>query len=181
MINIRSKVKSQVLNYFFLNEDREVYINDLARRIDVDSKTAHWALQGLEELGLLKSEFRGKERYFSLNKTQSLYQAYREIFLKTKGIEHVLKEKLAGLKGLQSVYIYGSYAKGKITGDSDIDLLMIGRHSPLEAQKKSYALQKAFGREINIVHLTPEDFRKKKRGKNQFISGIFSGPTIRIL
>jgi len=140
--NIRSKISRKILNYFFLNEKERVYINEMARQIEEEPKNVHRILLRLEESGLLVSEFSGRERYFSANTKSPLYKEFKTIFLKTAGIEHSLKNELKKIAGLKEAYIYGSYASGKYKPGSDIDLLLVGSHSTIEAQKSVYALQK---------------------------------------
>lgn len=46
------------------------------------------------------------------------------------------------MKNLKNAYIFGSYASGKLSEESDIDLLLIGGHDFLEVQKKSINCKK---------------------------------------
>lgn len=181
MIQPRTQTKTKVLNYFFLNEGKEIYINELARLIEADPKNVFRILVRLQGEGLLKSEFRGKERFFSVNKGNPLYKHYKEIFLKTAGLEHSLGERLKGVKNLKEAYIFGSYASGRHEAMSDIDVLLIGNHSSLEAQKAVYDLQRETGRDINIIDLTPGELSKKKRQNDGFIKNIFAGKMVRLL
>ena len=161
--NVRSKISKKILNYFFLNEKARVYINEMARQIEEEPKNVHRILLRLEESGLLASEFSGRERYFSANTKSPLYKEFKTIFLKTAGIEHGLKKELKKITGLKEAYIYGSYARGKYKPGSDIDLLLIGDHSGVEAQKVIYGFQKTFGTEINTLNMTPGNFGKRKK------------------
>ncbi|HLF18766.1 MAG TPA: nucleotidyltransferase domain-containing protein [Candidatus Omnitrophota bacterium] len=181
MIRARSQTKTRVLNYFFLNEEKQAYINELARLIEADPKNVFRILVQLQQEGLLKSEFRGKERFFSVNKGNPLYKHYKEIFLKTAGFEHGLSERLKTVKNLKEAYIFGSYANGRYEAMSDIDILLVGTHSSIEAQKAIYGLQKETGREINVIDITPQELAKNKKQKDEFIKNIFDGKTVRLL
>ena len=110
LLNVRSKVAKKILNYFFLNETRKAYVNEIARIIGEEAKNAHRILMRLEEAGILKSEYAGKERYFSANQQEPLYKEYKKIFLKTAGVELGITNKLTNLTGLKEAYVYGSYA-----------------------------------------------------------------------
>ena len=94
MLNIRSQIEIKILNYFFLNESGKVYINELARIIESDPKNVYRILLRLEKIGLLAAEFRGKERYFYLNKENPLCKEYKNIFPKTTGIEAMFRNKV---------------------------------------------------------------------------------------
>lgn len=181
MFNLRSVTKNKLLNYFFLNEKGQVYINELARRIEADPKNVHRILLQLEEQGVLTSEFKGKERYFFCNTKNPLYQGYKNIFLKTAGIEDLLKREVKRIVGVKEAYIFGSYAAGKYGLQGDIDILLIGRQDSLAAQRVLYKIQKEIGREINVMNLEPEEFQKKRSIGDQFVKTVFAGKVIRIL
>lgn len=181
MISLRSKVARKLLDYYFLNPGAQHYINELARNLELDPKNTETKLKELEKEGLFKSEFRGKERYFLLARENPILEHYRQIFLKTYGIEKTLKDILSGLKGLKEAYIFGSYASDRMDSSSDIDILAVGSHSVLALQRQIVGLQKDTGKEMNVTNLTPEEFKAKKRIKNHFISRIFKTKVIKLV
>ena len=181
MISLRSKVTIKLLDYYFLNPEAQVYINELARILELDPKNTETKLKELEREGLFKSEFRGKQRYFFLAKDNPVLEHYRQIFLKTHGIEKKLKDILNGIKGIKEAYIFGSYASNKMDSSSDIDILVIGTHSVLELQRVIVKLQKDTGREFNVTNLSPEEFAEKKKDKNHFVNNVFKTKTIRLI
>ena len=181
MISLRSKVTIKLLDYYFLNPEVQVYINELARMLDLDPKNTETKLKELEKEGLLESEFRGKQRYFFLAKNSTVLEHYRQIFLKTYGIEKRLKDMVAHIKGLKEAYLFGSYASNKMDSSSDIDLLAVGAHSVLDLQRGIIRLQKDMGREFNVVNLSTKEFAENIRDKASFISALFKTKTIRLL
>lgn len=181
MISLRSKVAIKLLDYYFLNPDSQHYINELARILELDPKNTETKLKEFEKEGFFKSEFRGKERYFFLVKNNPVLEHYRQIFLKTHGIEKRLKDMISNIKGLKEVYIFGSYAANKMDSSSDIDILAIGSHSVLELQRLIAKIQKDTGREFNVANLSPKEFEAKKKDKDPFIKSVFDTKTIRLL
>lgn len=181
MLKFRSSVRNKILNFFFLNESRSVYINELARLIEKDPKNVHRMLVKLEEEGILISEFKGKERFFFSHKTHPLYKGYKQIFLQTAGIETILRSELKKIQNLEESYLFGSYAEGRYGPESDIDLLLIGRHSAIEAEKTLFAVQKQIAREISTIHMKPEEFKKRRTNGDQFIGTVFAGKVIKLL
>ncbi|MFH0763113.1 MAG: nucleotidyltransferase domain-containing protein [Candidatus Omnitrophota bacterium] len=181
MISLRSKVAIKLLDYYFLNPDAQAYINELARILDLDPKNTETKLKELEKEGLLKSEFRGKQRYFFLAKDNPVLEHYRQIFLKTHGIEKRLKDMISNIKGLKEAYLFGSYASNKMDSSSDIDILAIGSHSVLELQRVIAKLQKDTGREFNVMNLSLKEFEAKKKNKDPFLNSVFKTKTIRLI
>ncbi len=181
MISFKSKIAVKILNYFFLNPQEERYINELSKILNVDVKNLHSKLKELEKEGLLKSEFRGNQRYFYLNKDFPLLEHYRQIFLKTSGIEYRLKNIIKKIKGMKNAYLFGSYAQNTMETESDIDLLAIGDHSVLELQKKIAKLQHEISREINVVNMSEKEYLEKKKKKDQFVLNIFKDKVINLL
>lgn len=181
MISLRSKVAIKLLDYYFLNPDAQAYINELARILKLDPKNTETKLKEFEKIGLFKSEFRGKERYFFLAKDSPLLEHYRQIFLKTYGIEKRLKDALRKIKGLTEAYIYGSYANNSMDSSSDIDILAIGSHSVLELQRVIVRLQRDTGREFNVTNLDSREFERKKKNNDPFINRVLKKKTIRLV
>lgn len=181
MISLRSQITIKILDYYFLNPEAEAYINELARILGVDPKNTETKLKELEKEGLLKSEFRGKQRYFFLAKNNPILKHYRQIFLRTYGIERRLKDALKDIKGVREAYLFGSYASNKMDSSSDIDLLAIGTHSVLGLQRALAKLQKETGREFNVTNLSEKEFDKKKTDKSSFINSVLKTKTIRLV
>lgn len=180
MILPKSKISRDVLAFFFLHGQSALYVNELGRRLKLDSGNLARKLIQLEKDGLLRSELKGKQKYYSLNHAFPLINEYRKIAMKTWGFEYLLQRALQGVQGIEKAYIYGSYAKDKMDASSDIDLLMIGRHQPLELQKKIAELQKKTNREINVVSLTPAEYEKKRK-TDPLVKSILDHPSIPIL
>jgi len=181
MISLKSKTTQKILNYYFLNPRARHYINELARLLELDPKNADTKLKELEREGIMQSEFLGKQRYFYLAKNSPLVKTYRGLFMRTVGLERQFRKALENIAGLREAYLYGSYAKNTMDSGSDIDVLAIGEHSALAAQKAVNRIQKNSGREINIVHMTGKELREKKKSGNPFIANIFSGKVIKIV
>ena len=179
MISFKSKVVIKIFDYYFMNQEASHYINELAKILGVDPKNLHRKLKELEDEGVLQSEFRGKERYFFLNKSNPLLDHYKQIFLKTHGLENKLKNIVREIKGIDKAYIFGSYVKDKMDSSSDIDVLAVGNHSVLELQKKINSLQKETGREINVINMGKKEFDLKRK-KDQFVKNILKSKPIQI-
>ncbi|MGA2799280.1 MAG: nucleotidyltransferase domain-containing protein [Thermoguttaceae bacterium] len=181
MISTHSKITQRILTYFFANEDARRYVNELARLLDADPKNLYLKLIELEEKGLLESEFSGKQRYFSLNKRFPLLQEYHAITQKSFGLPNTLASTIKSIKGISEAYIFGSFAKNAMDEASDIDLLVVGSHSPREIAKSLKGIEKHMGRIINVVNISKNELNRRKKDKDPFVMNIFSEKHIKIV
>ena len=178
MVSLRSEVTRKLLNYFFINPQESLYVNELARKLGVDKRNLVRKLAELESLGILESQARGNLKLFSINRKYSLYEELKSILSKTFGVEASLRKIAESVEGINRAYIYGSFAGNKMEAHSDIDLLVIGKHSQLLLQKQIGKLQRGIQREINTVNMDEAEFNRRKRDKDPFITGLFRGKYI---
>lgn len=179
MINFKAKITQAVLGYFFLNPGAELYLNEMARKFKLDRgnlvrKLAEWEREGI----LLKNK-KGNLSLYTVNRRHPFFPELKKIFKKSFGLENELKAKLKGIKGLKTALIFGSYAKDKLSAESDIDLLLVGSHSYLSAQREIIKLQERFDREINAVDMTEKEFRRKKN--EEFLRNALAGKVIKLI
>ncbi len=177
---LRSKITQAVLSYFFLQEDKAMYVNEIARRLNLNRGNLVRKLKELEVEGILRSKWQGNQLYYSLNSEFPLIKEYKNIICKTVGLEHILRERLKGLSEIKKVFIFGSYADDKMDISSDIDLLVVGDQDTIELHKMIAQVQKITDRAINTVSMSLEEFEKKKITE-PFLKNIFKQKIIKIL
>jgi len=180
MFQLRSKITIKVLGYYFLNPSKAHYINELAGILDVDVGNLYRKLSELEREGVLFSEERGSQKYYSLNKRYPLLKEIKRAYNAKHGFVRLLAEKANKIKELKEAYIFGSYAKGSFQNESDIDLLLIGSHSSIEAKRLILPLQKILGRDINILDISQKELASRKKKGDDFIKNIFSHNMIKV-
>lgn len=179
MINFKAKTTRAVLSYFFLNAKAELYLNEMARKFNLDRGNLTRKLSELEQEGILLKNKKGNLSLYTVNRSYPFFSELKKIFKKSFGLEKELKEKLENIKGLKTAIIFGSYAKDKLSAESDIDILLVGSHKALDAQREIIKLQDQFDREINIIDMSEEEFKRKK--KEDFLKNVLSGETVKLL
>ena len=180
MLSLRSKITRAVLSYFILHDHARMYVLEIARRLRLDGSNLAKKLRELEAEGILKSEERGKERYYSLNKTFPLLKEYKQIILKTIGIEGLLKDLLRDVPGIDEAYLFGSYAKDQMDSASDIDLLAVGKHDTVELRKRLSQVQKTTDREINLISMSRTEYEKRKK-QDSFIESLQKSKKVKLV
>lgn len=110
----------------------------------------------------------GKAKTIRLNRDNPTLKAYLTIASdeeKKEFKQPIIKKIVSELKTNDVVLLFGSYAKGKETEKSDIDLLIINKDG-----KKSISFSKyevLFEKKINPIFVTRQEFRKMLQDKEE--------------
>lgn len=168
-----------LLALFVSNPAQEYHLHEIGRILGKKPGVFQKALNSLEKEGILKSRMRGNQRLVSLNKEYPLLTEVSKIIQKTVGIEATLRELVNKENGIQTAYIFGSYAKDKMRSDSDIDLILVGEKETediiLEAMEK---IEKRIQREVNSKFYSPREYAKKKKQRDPFLKEVLSNAPI---
>ena len=157
-----------------------MYVLEMARRLHLDDSNLAKKLREFEKEGILKSKEKGKERYYSINKAYPLLEEYKQIILKTVGIEGMLKNLFREINGIQEAYLFGSYAKNNMDSSSDIDLIVIGEQETIELRKKLTTVQKTIDREINLISMSSAEYDKRKK-QDPFVKSLQKTKKIKLV
>ena len=177
----KSRLRNKILLHFFTNIDDEMYLREMALRLKEDPGNLSKELSKLEKEGVFISQFRGKQKYFFLNKDYPLFSELKSIIFKTIGIRGSLQNIINKTSGIVSAFIYGSFATGKENASSDIDLCLIVKDSVFNENNfisKIDSLEKTISREVNYIYYSEEEWEKQIKENDSFILNIKMGPKI---
>ena len=175
----KSRVRGDLLALFFLNPKASYYLREMERRLNVSAGTLARELKQFSQEGLFRREARGKEVFYQVNQMHPLYAEIKGIIEKTCGIPVRLAEGLHPIKSIQQAFVYGSFAKGTPTTNSDIDLLLVGKETP-SFKKLLKDLEARFGRTIAVTAYAPAEFEAKRKDRSEFLFEVMRGPLIQI-
>jgi len=177
----KSRLRNKILLHFFTNTDDEMYLREMALILKEDPGNLSKELSKLEKEGIFKSQFRGKQKYFFLNKTYPLFNELKSIIFKTIGIKGGLEKIINETSGVISAFIYGSFATGEENASSDIDLCLIVKDSVFNENNfisKINDFEKTISREINYIYYSEDEWEKQVNENDSFIINIKMGPKI---
>jgi len=178
MIDLGSRLRRDLLAYYFTNPHASLYLRELARRLDADPANLARELARLEAAGLFVSERRGKQKYFRLNRGYPLFDEVRSIVSKTVGMAERLRTALKEVDGVEEAYLFGSFARNQQDAASDIDLLVVGEPRLEDLENAMRRLERQFHRDINYTVLSRREFRSRKARKHPFLSEVAEGKHI---
>lgn len=175
---IKSKTRSSILALFFNHPGNEYYLRQIEGLTGYSVGNIRREMSNLEADGLFISRNIGRIKLYSLNKAYPLYNEIKSIIRKTIGIEGSLKTELRRFKDVDFAFIFGSLAEGKEKILSDVDIIVIGKVSPKKMKTLFFEYQAKIGREINSTVYRPDEFLKKLKDKNHFISSLIKAKKI---
>jgi len=155
----------RILSLFTKGYEKEYYIREAEKLLNVSSRTALVTLAKLEKKGILESKTKGKNKTYTIKKS-SLSREYLLLTEQYKRIQfleknHLIKEVLEKadefIQGI--IIIFGSYAKGIQKEGSDLDLFIVGTFD----EKKIKEAGHKYGLDINIKSYPMNIFEKEIR------------------
>lgn len=178
MIDLGSRLRRDLLGYYFTNPQASHYLRELARRLDADPANLARQLARLEDAGLFVSERRGRQKYYRLNRHYALFEEVRSIVLKTVGVAARLRATLKEVDAVKEAYLFGSFARNQQDAASDIDVLVVGEPRLEVLENAVRALERLLHRDINYTVLSRREFRSRKARKDPFLSEVMVGERI---
>ncbi len=169
------KLELEIVGLLARNAEKKLTINEIAKALKEHYSFVHRIVNRLVKDGVVAKEKAGKSHLCSLNLSSekaiilinlSEIEKKNEFYDSNKELKVILddfvKSAEAGVKPI-SIVLFGSYAKGTATKESDVDVLLIGRakNGVDKVTKEAYA---KYGKEINVIAITPEDFKRQKKG-----------------
>jgi len=89
-----------------------------------------------------------------------------------KGILEVIKQKIVQAVSPEKIILFGSYATGNATKDSDVDLVIIW-DSPINQHQRNMKIRRLFPHRdfsLDVFVFTPEEERKYKDIKGTILN-----------
>jgi len=162
--------KLKIINYLGKNHNRRFTMHELSKLASIPYASFYRTVQRMKDV--LDVEIVGRSKTVSLKMNNPVVKAHLTVSSDEERKEFLQKQpiikKISGeLSTKDAVILFGSYAKGKETEKSDIDLLIIN-----EEGKKSLSFSKyevLFKKKINPVFVTVNEFKKMLNDKEENI------------
>lgn len=172
------KTRAEILRLLFETGDQEIHLRDLARLAALSPAALQKELTSLAAKELVLTRRDGNRLYYRANTAHPLYPELRGIVLKTSGLAAELGRALAPVEGIDLALIFGSVAAGSATGQSDVDLLVIGNTGLRKLTPALRGVADSLGREINPICLTAAEWREKRLKNDAFAARVFAEPKL---
>lgn len=178
---LRSRVQGDLLALLYLHPDQEYSITELAGRVGASVKAVQQEVDRLVRSGFLTDRRLGTSRLVRSVSDSVLTGPLTDLLAVTYGPLPVLTRGLAGVRGVEQAFIYGSWA-ARYTGEpgpvpGDVDVLVVGDADPDELAERARAAEAVLRREVSIRRVRPKAWRT---GEDPFLATVRSRPMVEL-
>ena len=176
----RSDGQARLLSALLLADD-ELSITDVAERADLAYPTAHREVARLIEAGILVERQVGRTRLIRGNPDSPLTGPLREILTVVSGPVVLLAEEFEHIEGIQSAFLYGSFA-ARLRGvdgpaPHDIDVMVVGDPDVDAIYEACTRVEAAVHRPINPTILSAQELK----AESGFLDTVCSSPIVPVM
>ncbi len=172
----------RVLGATLAHPDRSFTLRELLQRAASGRGSAQQQIDRLVQAGVLVEEpRRGRQRSIRANTGFFLYPELRSIAMKTFGLIEPIRDALQAYAGqIDEAFIFGPVVKGTDTGNSDIDVVVVGHVPQLELFDIASRLQQTLARVVQFNVYEPEEWGDLAKN-DPVVSQIVNGPRLQVL
>jgi predicted nucleotidyltransferase len=175
-----SLTQQRVLSLVFGQPERAFAISELIRLVGSGSGAVQRELQRLVDSKLVVSTTTGRQKRYQASSTSPIFHELRAIVEKTAGVPDHLRRALAPLQDrIRLALLFGSIAKATDTATSDIDVLVVSDELALDELFAALeSAERQLGRHVSPTLYTREEFHRKRRQGQPFLTRVLEGKHI---
>lgn len=179
----RSRQQAELLADILDVPDRERSLAELTVRLGVPAASVHREVERAEAAGIVRSRRVGRTRLVSADTASPYFTPLRDLLVRAFGVPARLRAALAGVDGVEEVYIFGSWA-ARWHGErgtrpvGDIDVLVLGHADRDAVYTATHEVGVAVGREIQVQIRSPGWLQT---GTGSFHDTVAGRPLVKVL
>ena len=172
--------QQRVLALLFGQPNRSFYASELIALAKAGSGGVQRELAKLSRSGLVTVKTVGSQKHYQANPDSPIYAELHGITQKTVGLAEPLRDALTPLaRKIRAAFVYGSVAKRQDTSASDVDVMLLSdelSYGDVFSVLEDVAVR--LGRTVNPTILTHQEFSKRVKRKEAFITRVLTQPKI---
>ncbi len=179
----RSRQQAELLADILDDPEREQSLADLTERMGIPAASVHREIERAERAGIIGSRRVGRTRLVRANTASPYFAALRQLLVAAFGVPQRLRAAMAGIGGIEEVYIFGSWA-ARWHGEpgtrpvGDIDVLVLGRPDREQLYAAAHEVGLDVGREIQVQIRAPGWLSS---GTGSFHDTVTARPMLKVL
>ena len=177
----RSDAQGKILAAILLAGAPEQPLTNVARDAAVPLTTVLREVDRLEKAGVVRTRKLGQARLVSADEAYPLAAPLAQIVAATYGPLPAVEDAFADLEGVEHLIVFGSWA-ARLAGEpgrfpADVDVLVVGEVSRVDAVERAIDAGQRVGREVNVTVVSPSRWKASDDG---FIADVKARPHVEI-
>lgn len=163
----------KIINYLGKHPKEGFTMHDLSSRLNIPYASFHRYVKRMIEHEVLDVKEVGRSKVLKLNLNHPIAKAHLTTasFEDTQeflGKHPIINKITQELSTKDAVILFGSYAKGKETEKSDVDILVINKDGKKSISFSKYEL--LFKKKINPIFLTKKEFKDMLKAEEETVA-----------
>jgi len=163
-----SSTRIKLLTLFLLHPDEEYFIRELTRKLSEQINSVRRELDNMKKIGILKSKFKNRKKFYVVDKNFVIFQELRSIILKTLADHEAIAKKLSKCGDIDYMVLSGIF----VNKNSTVDLLIVGNNINRDKLESTLNSEVATKRPVRYSILTKDDFIYRLECKDRFLTDI---------
>jgi predicted nucleotidyltransferase len=177
---LRSRLQAEVLTLVLLTPEREWTLTELASLVGSAVSSVQREVVRAEQAGVMTSRRVGNTRLVKAARSP-LTAPLTDLLMRSFGPRQVLAEEFSGVPGIESAYLFGSWAARYVGQEgrapADLDVLVIGVPDRDALDDAAHRAGARLVREVNVTIRSADWWRS---GDDGFHSEIMRRPLVQI-
>lgn len=166
-----SKARIKLLEIFLLNPDGEFFIRELTRKLDEQINSIRRELTNLKKLGLLRSRFKNRKKFYVANRNFIFFNELKSIVIKASNTLDNIVKKLQKLGKIDLLVISGIF----LQKTSPADLFIVGNVDQKELED-FVSREIETKRPIKMSIISRDDFIYRLKIRDKFLQELLEDP-----
>lgn len=172
----RSELAVRVLAAILLDPPATWSAERLAEALDAPASSVHRELHRALDAGIVGRDEALRPHRYAAAKSHPLHDPLRELLARSVGLERELADAIEAEDGVDAAVIHGSWVAGRLSADSDVDVLVVGDADLNALRRRTREVGRRAGRRIDVTLFRVSEFREGLAAHNPFLSKIVDGP-----
>lgn len=168
----------KALRTLYENSDRSFGARELASESDVDYGNLRRWLARWVGVGLVSIV--GKDRLQYKASDDPALVPLIHLFKRSSALVDDIRNAISVVAGVDVAFIFGSFAGGRETAKSDVDIFVVGDLSELKLNAMFKPLSRKYNKSINVSVFSRQDVLQQLKGGDEIIKNIIEAPMINL-
>lgn len=174
---LASGALARLVTHFAVRPDERPHARALQRHTGLTPRSLQIELARLERLGVIERRVEGHRVAYALNEGSPRWRAIRQLVAELADSVDVIRDVLSDVPGMDAAFVFGSFTRGDVREDSDIDVFVLGDGIPEDLlARRTLEAGVLLGREVNVVHMTRDELRRRMQTRSGFLARVVAGP-----